>query len=59
MFKIFALTQVIQAVWLPEQLRDSQGSGLAFTLSNNGLNYLKTYGLPYIYNSISDIQIPD
>lgn len=39
-------------------MRYTEGDvGLAVSLSDDGLNYLKTAGLPYLYDKIADIKV--
>lgn len=58
---ISMVSQFTQALKpINEKVRFSGGdSGIAISLSADGLNFLKQQGLPYLYSAIADIQVPD
>jgi len=55
---VFAVQVTLAYKPMNEEVRFTEGDvGLAVSLSQDGLNYLKTAGLPYLYSKISDIKV--
>jgi len=49
-----------KAFEIDESVKNTQGgTGIAATISQDGVNYLKTQYLPWIYDKVANIQISD
>ena len=55
---IFVLTTV-QALFIPDEVRYTQGAGIMAHINQKGIDYLKVAYLPWIYDQIQNSTISD